>query len=110
MTVNNVEKYLKKAIENAVDHVFCFQARSLIGERDEEIIRKLFSPHELEKNYEKFIIKADLTLKSRNYKLARSLVEEFPKIILEDRGVPGEFYENPEIRQDLYQKAKKSIN
>lgn len=107
VTINDVTDYLSQLIGADQVNLFCFQARSLFRGSDKKIIRELFKPRELEDRYKKFIAKAELALKGHNYKQAKKLIVEFPEIILEDRGVPGEFFKNSKIRQNLYKKTKK---
>lgn len=107
VTINNVKTYVEKIFNNAQPYLFCFQAKSLFSDRDEEIIKKLFAPHQIEESYNQFIKKANLALKQNNYKQAKNLINDFPDTILKDRGVPGEFFKNPELRQKLYKKTKK---
>jgi CRISPR/Cas system-associated endoribonuclease Cas2 len=106
VTVNNVKNQIQRLFEKNQTYLFAFRAESLFEDRDEEIINKLFKPHELEDKFAKFIDRAKFVLKSRDISQAKQLILEFPELILEDRGAPGDFFERKNIRQELFSKVK----
>ncbi len=106
VTINNVKRQVQRLFEKEQTYLFAFRAESLFGDRDEEVINRLFKPHELEAKFIKFVSKADFVLKNKDMGQARQLILEFPGLILEDRGVPGNLFERKDIRQELFSKVK----
>ncbi len=107
ITINDVESYIKKTMVNFESSIFCFKARNLFEEKDDQIIKDLFKPPQLEDQYKKFIGKAERLLSSSNKSTKVKLIRSFPELILADKGVPSEFFDNEQIRNDLWDITRK---
>jgi DNA-binding transcriptional regulator PaaX len=107
ITINDVEEYLQNLFSEFYPNVFCFRSTSLFKEKDQEVIKSLFRPHEVENRYNNYISSIKSALKTRNQASITKLLNDFPDLILADRGLPAEFFDDKFIRSNLWKEAKK---
>lgn len=107
ITINNVENYLRKTFEQFQPNLFCFRAESLFNKKDKEIITTLFKPHVLEDKYKTYLGLVKTAIKTKKLSSKIKLLKEFPDLIIADKGIPAEFFENEFIRSELWKKTKK---
>ncbi len=109
VTINKVSNWLNKVFENwdlGLD-LWSFQAKSLFQGNDQKAIKELFSYEDLESEYEVFVENAQSAIKNKNEAKLKQFLEYFPDLILNDRGVPGEFFDDPKIRQKLWKVSQR---
>jgi DNA-binding transcriptional regulator PaaX len=112
LTINPIDKLLKKVIKdwNLTQYVTAFTARNLFDTKDLEMIKKLFKPAKLENNYRQFLAKSEMAIESKRNEQIKDLIDNFPYLILEDSGIPNEFFEDHNIRAKVIKKYKHLIS
>lgn len=108
VTINDISDWLNKIFTDwdLGLNLWSFKAQSLFQINDHQAIKKLFLDDNLEKDYADFVQHADLALKQRQKEQMKRLIEYFPELILEDKGIPDEFFNNPKIRFELWERVQ----
>lgn len=111
VSINPVTHLLKDLIATweLEKFVTAFGAKNIFRDQDNEMIDELFSPKEIEQRYQDFIVQANQALKLENKRGIRLLLDDFPYLVLNDSGLPAEFFEDVEIRVSLLNKYKQIL-
>ncbi len=106
LTINDVREYLQGIFVQFQPNLFCFKSKSLFNNKDEEIIKTLFKPHEIEDNFRKFLGLVETARRSNKESMKVDLLKKFPDLVVEDKGIPAEFFEDKLIRSKLWNKTR----
>ncbi len=111
LTVNPVSALLKELILNwqLKEFVTAFTAENVFLADDEKMIRKLFNIYQTEKKYNDFIKHVDKEIKLKNVKTLINLIKKFPYLVIEDSGVPAEFFKDADIRKKLLNRYRQML-
>lgn len=109
VTINDVSDWLNKVFKNwdLGLKLWSLKAKSLSAANDKEAIRELFLNDNLEGEYEVFIKKGRSAIKNENTSQLKQLLKRLPELILKDRGIPAEFFNNSDIRRELWQMSRR---
>ncbi len=112
LTINPVDRLISQLIEelNLGDFITVFTAQNMFDEKDLSMIKSLFKPQNFEKKYQRYITKANLAIKHKNKNKIKSMIDNFPNLIIDDSGLPGQFFTQPHIRQKVAAKYKQLLN
>lgn len=111
LTVNPVTPLLKELILNweLKEFVTVFTAKNIFTADDKEMIMELFNINRTEKKYNDFIKRVDKELKLKNAEKIINLIKEFPYLVIEDSGIPTEFFKDGDIRHKVLGRYRKML-